>query len=60
MTETGSLTLKEERRLKVFANRVLRRIFRSKRDKVTGEWTRLHKEELNDLYSSTNIIRVIK
>jgi hypothetical protein len=56
-----SLTLREERRLRVFENRVLRRIFRSKRDEVTGEWRRLHnEEELNDLYSSPNIIRVIK
>jgi hypothetical protein len=44
----------------VFANRVLRRIFGSKRDKATGEWGRLHNEELIDLYSSPNIIRVIK
>jgi hypothetical protein len=44
----------------VFENRVLRRIFGPKRDKVTGEWRRLHNEELNDLYSSPNIIRVIK
>jgi hypothetical protein len=44
----------------VFENRVLRRIFGPKRDEVTGEWRRLHKEELNDLYSSQNIIRVIK
>ena len=49
--ETGSLTLKEDRRLKVFANRVLRGVFGSKRDKVTGQWRRLHKEELNNLYS---------
>jgi hypothetical protein len=44
----------------VFENKVLRRIFRPKRDEVTGEWRRLHIEELNDLYSSPNIIRVIK
>jgi hypothetical protein len=44
----------------VFENRVLRRIFRPKRDEATGEWRRLHNEELNDLYSSPNIIRVIK
>jgi hypothetical protein len=54
------LTLREEHRLRVFENRVLRRIFGRKRDKVTGEWRRLHKEELNALYKSSNIIRVIK
>jgi hypothetical protein len=58
--ETWSLTLKEEQRLRVFENRVLRRMFGPKRDEATGEWRRLHKEELNDLYSSPNIIRVIK
>jgi hypothetical protein len=45
--------------VRVFENRVLRRIFRSKRDEATGEWRRLHNEELNDLYSSPNIIWVI-
>jgi hypothetical protein len=58
--ETWSLTLREEHRLRVFDNRVQRRIFGSKRDEVTGEWRRLHNEELNDLYLSPNIIRVIK
>jgi PAS domain-containing protein len=52
--------LREERRLRVFENRVLRRIFGRRRDDVTGEWRKLHNEELNDLYSSTNIVRVIK
>jgi hypothetical protein len=46
--------------VRVFENRVLRRIFGPKRDEATGEWRRLHTEELNDLYSSPNIIRVIK
>jgi hypothetical protein len=54
------VTLKEERRLKVFENRVLRRIFGSKRDEVTGEWKKLHNEELDSLYSLPNIVRVMK
>ena len=58
--ETLSLTLREERKLRVFENMVLRRIFVPRRDEVTGEWRRLHNEELNDLYSSPNIVRVIK
>ena len=58
--ETWSLTLREERRLRVFENRVLRRIFGTKRDEVTGVWRKLHNEEINDLYSSPNIFGVIK
>jgi hypothetical protein len=58
--DTWSLILRVERRLRVFRNRVLRRVFRPKRDEVTGEWRKLHKEELNDLYSSPKIVRVIK
>jgi hypothetical protein len=58
--ETWSLTLKEERRLRVFENRVLRRIFGPKRDEVTGEWRKLHIGELRNLYSSPDIIRQIK
>jgi len=50
----------EERRLRVYENRVLRKIFVLKRDGVKGEWRKLHNEELNDLYSSPNIVRVIK
>jgi hypothetical protein len=55
-----SLTLREEHRLRLFENRALRKIFGPKRDEVTGQWRRLHNEELNALYSSPNIIRVIK
>jgi len=58
--ETWSLTLREERRLRVLENRLLRRIFQPKRDEVTRDWRKLHNEELNDLYSSPNIVRVIK
>jgi len=52
--------LREERKLRVFENMVSRRIFGPRRDEVTGKWRRLHNEELNDLYSSPNIVRVIK
>jgi hypothetical protein len=58
--ETWSLTLREERRLRVFENRVLRKILGPKRDEVIWEWRRLHNEELNEQYSSANIVRVIK
>jgi hypothetical protein len=58
--ETWSLTLREQNRLWVFENRVLRRIFGPKRDEVTGEWKKLHSEELHILYSSPNIVRQIK
>ena len=58
--ETWSLTLREERRLRVSENRVLRRVFGPKRDEVTGEWRKLHNEELNNLYSLPNIVRVVK
>jgi len=52
--------LREERRLRVFENRMLKRIFGPKRDEVTGEWRKLYNEKLNDLYSSPTIVRVIK
>jgi hypothetical protein len=58
--ETWSLTLREKRRLRVFENRVLRRIFGPKRNEVRGEWRRLHNEELNDFYCPPKIIRVIE
>jgi hypothetical protein len=58
--ETWSLTLREERRLRVSENRALRRLFGPKRGEVTGEWRKLHNEELNYLYFSPNIIRVFK
>jgi hypothetical protein len=58
--ETWSLTLREEHRLRVFENRVLRRIFRPKRDETTGEWRKLHSEKLHNLFSSPNVIRQIK
>jgi hypothetical protein len=56
----GLLTLREEHRLRVFENRVLRSIFGPRRDEVTGNWRKLHNEELHNLYSSPNIIRMIK
>jgi hypothetical protein len=58
--ETWSLTLREERRRRFFENRVLRRIFGPKLDDVTKEWRKVHNEELNDLYYSPYIVRVIK
>jgi len=57
--ETWSLTLREKGGLRVFENRVLRKVFGPKRDEVTGKWRKLHKEELNDLYSLPNIVRVV-
>jgi len=58
--EAWSLALREEKKLRVFENMVLRRIFGTRRDEVTEEWRRLHNEELSDLYSSPKIVRVIK
>ena len=58
--EAWSLTLREEHRLRVFENRAMRRIFVPKRDEVTGKWRKLPNEELNDLYSSPNIVQVMK
>jgi hypothetical protein len=58
--ETLSLTLREEHRLRVFENRVLRRIFGPKTNEVTGGWKKLHNKELYYLYSSQNIVRMIK
>jgi len=55
-----SLKLRDERRLRVFENRVLRRVFGTKRDKVAGQWRKLHNEEIRDLYSLPNIVRVVK
>jgi hypothetical protein len=58
--ETWSLTLREEHKLRVFENTVLRRIFGPKRDEVTGGWRKLHNEELHNLYPSPSIIRMVK
>jgi hypothetical protein len=58
--ETWSLTVREEHKLRVFENRVLRRIFRPKRDGLTGGWRKPHNKELHNLYSSPSIIRIIK
>jgi hypothetical protein len=58
--ETWYLTLRDEHELRVFENRVLRRIFGPKRDEVTGEWRKMHNKELHDFYSSSSIIRIIK
>jgi hypothetical protein len=58
--ETWSLTSREEHKLRVFQNRVLKRIFGLKRDEVKGKWRKLHNEKLRDLYSSPSIIRIIK
>jgi len=58
--ETWSLTLREERKLRVFENMVLRRNFGPRKDEVMGEWRRLHNDKLNDLYSSPNIVQMIK
>jgi hypothetical protein len=59
-TLVNSLTLREEHRLRVFEKRVLRKTFGPKKDEVTGEWRKLHNEELHNMYSSPNIIRMIK
>jgi hypothetical protein len=58
--KTWSLTVREKHKLRVFENRVFRRIFGPKRDGVTGGWRKLHNEELHNLYSSSSIIRIIK
>jgi hypothetical protein len=58
--KTWLLTLREDRRPRVFENRMLRSVFGPRRDEVTGEWRKLHNEELNDLYSLPNIVQVIK
>jgi hypothetical protein len=58
--ETWFLKLREEHRFRMFENRVFRRMFGPKRDEVTGNWRKLHNEELHNLYSTPNIIRMIK
>jgi hypothetical protein len=58
--ETWSLTLREEHRLRVLENRVLKRIFGAKRDEMVRGWSKLHNEELHNLYSSPNTIRIIE
>ena len=58
--ETWSLTLREERRMRVFENRVLMRIFETKKDEITEEWRKVHKEEVTNLYSSPNVVKVIR
>ena len=58
--ENWSLTLREERRLRVFENTLLRRVYGPKRDEITKEWRKLHNEELSELYSLPNIVRVVK
>jgi hypothetical protein len=58
--EKWSLTLRDEHRLRVFENRVLRKIFGLNRDEVTGGWRKLHIEELHNLYSASSIIRMMK
>ena len=60
MSKIRLVDVREERRLRVFENRVLRRVFGPKRDEVTGKWRKLHNEELSDLYSLPNIVRVVK
>ena len=58
--DTWSVTLREDHRLKVFENKVLRKIFGAKKDEITGEWRKLHNDELHALYSSPNIVRSLK
>jgi hypothetical protein len=60
MCENWSLTFRKKYRLRVFENRVLKKMFGPKGDEVTGGWRRLHNEELRDLYSSPSVIRIIK